>query len=452
MPDNMTLAQKLAFLDWLTLEDTARQADYRKYREYYDGDHTTRLTDRLREFLKLNEDDEFNVNVCPLVVDSLAERLTVTGFTAGDQAETLWNWWNTNRMDGVQRVVHTAACRDADTYVIVEWNNDEKRPVFTHELACCDGIGVKVHYGQKRGVVDFASKRWRVEQGPGAGVERRMNLYYPDRIEKYISDDLINEGQWKLSEELPWKDSNGQVLGVPVFHFKNRDEGYNYGLSELKSAVPLQDAINKTLVDLMLTADYYSFPQPYALGFDPGGLKVGPGLWIWSGNREDKVGLLPSEDPAKLISLLDNLMLKVASVTKTPLTTFQLFGQVPAEGTQKQLEADLVAKARDRMTVFGNAWEDAMKMARRLNNAFGDEQMDGAEPINTTWADPETRNEVEHLNALGIKREKLGIPLETLWAEAGYTPEQIEDMKNSDEYKSRLALMQMAQSAGSDNG
>jgi hypothetical protein len=122
---------------------------------------------------------------------------------------------------------------------------------------------------------------------------------------------------------------------------------------------------------------------------------------------------------------------------------FQISGHRPAEGTLKQEEAGLVAKAKDRQVYFGNSWEDVMMLARRLAGVYG-EPMDETITISTQWADAETRNEREHLETLKIKKEALGIPLQRLWAEAGYDADEIAEMEESDEYAARLAMQRNA--------
>ena len=74
-----------SFLEWLKEDDSTRQSNYRTYREYYDGIHDTQLSKRQRRFLQIKTGKEFNVNYCPVVVNSLAERLHVTGFDADVQ-------------------------------------------------------------------------------------------------------------------------------------------------------------------------------------------------------------------------------------------------------------------------------------------------------------------------------------------------------------------------------
>ena len=137
MLDAKTLV-RLSFLDWLLHQDQGRRDQYGAYREYYDGYHDTQLTDRQRAYLEVKIGQEFNDNFCPLVVDGLAERLSVTGFeTPGQEAiaAQLWDWWQQNRMDGVQGQVHLSAIRDGDGYLMVEWDAVNNRPTFSCELA-----------------------------------------------------------------------------------------------------------------------------------------------------------------------------------------------------------------------------------------------------------------------------------------------------------------------------
>lgn len=454
----------------MAAEDEAQQAQYRAYREYYDGEHATQLTKRMRRFLQLKYGEEFCANFCPIVVDALAERLTVTGFDAPDDGQ-LWEWWEANRADGKQGIVHTGGVRDGDFYVLVEWDNDERRPVWHPEMAYDGRKGVRVHYSkERRGEITLASKRWKVEDEDldSAGYKRRINLYYPDRVEKYVSDERYFEGNWAPYQEegepwpLPWTDEeDGEPLGVSVIHFKNKERGYNWGRSELGDVVPLQNAQNKVLIDLLAASDLTGFQNYWMLGDDPSGIEVTPGSWVYSKKppSEVEVGVFEPGDPGPLLKVLQELTLKVAQVTRTPISYFQASGHAVAEGTLKQQEAGLVARAKNRQVYFGNAWEDVAKMSRRLNNAFGDGGSDPDAPISTIWADPQTRNEKELAETLGIKREKLQVPIEQIWREAGYSPEQIEEMKASDEYKARIEMQQaamqglgMAQEPGGDEG
>ena len=426
-----------SFLEWLANEDQRRQDAIRAYREWYDGDHDTQLTARQRRYLQIKHGQEFNDNYCSIVVDALAERLVVTGFEAEDQGTDIWSWWQANRMDRIQGQVHLAAVRDGDCYVLVDWDNDTGRPRFTMEMAYDGGEGVKLHYDpEHRSQPVFASKRWRVAQGEGTGKKRRMNLYYPNRIEKYISIGDQQDGNWQEYEDggdegwpLSWMAANGEPLGVPVIHFRNQDQGYNYGQSELKNVVPLQNALNKSVIDLLAVADVNGFPLPWMIGDDPSGLSLMPGSWVYSENPETRIGVLPTQDLSPLIALKDAFVMEIARVSRTPLSYFQISGQRAAEGTLKQEEAPLVSKAQSRQVVFGDAWASVMMMARRLSNAYvGGRQLDEELIVETIWHEATTRDERSHLETLKMKAE-LGVPVERLWIEMGYDADTIAQMR-----------------------
>jgi hypothetical protein len=442
MPDLRTDV-KASFLTWLANAEADRESSYRVYREYYDGDHDTQLTERMRRYLQVKTSQDFRSNYCPIVVDALAERLTVTGFECEGQDETLWDWWTRGRMDATQGVVHLGTVRDGDAYLLVEWDKENGRPIFYFEPAFDGGEGIKVIYDDATNKPKLATKRWRIQTGEGAGYVRRMNVYYPERVEKFVSSDREFEGAWQPYQEpgepwpLPWTrtgTANGEPLGLPVVHFKNLDQGYNYGQSELKNVIPLQDALNKTIIDLVAAADTTAFRIYWMVGDDPSGVQVAPGSWVYStrpssGEDSASLGYFPGEDLSNLIALKDSMAIEIARVSRTPVSYFQVSGQRPAEGTLKQEESGLVGKAQDRQVGFGNSWEDALLLARRLWNTFGTgAQLDETQIIEASWQDAETRNDQLLLETLKIKSE-LGVPKEQLWAEMGYNAGDIERMQ-----------------------
>ncbi len=428
-------------------EESAYQKNYVLYREYYDGLHETQISERIRAFLNVKNDVEFNLNLCPIVVDALAERLKVTGFDAGNQGETLWQWWQDSRMDAQQGVVHTGAIRDGDFFMMVEWDNEERRPCFTFELACSGTEGVKVHYSkEKRGKIAYASKRWIMER-PGVGKNKRLNLYFDNHIEKYIGDDGTYEGNWRpFIEEgddgllLPgvfgpcgwhwWTSTRaegGDPLGVPIVHFKNKDQGYDRGQSELANVIPLQNALNKTVIDLLGAADTAGFPVYTGTGDKFTNMTVAPGRFMSSEKPEAKIGKLDASDLSKMIAIKDSFSMDIARVSRTPISYFQTSSQLPAEGSEQQREVGLIAKGDKCTTDFGNAWEDLMKIARRLNNAFGGTKMDEKQRISTQWRPLEKRKDLELLQELTLKKG-LGVIDDILWSEMGYDATEIRKM------------------------
>jgi hypothetical protein len=445
--------------------EEAQQANYTEYREYYDGIHSAQLTARLKAFLQLQNDKEFSLNLCRIVVDALAELLKVTGFEAGDtQGDLFWQWWDDNDMDGEQGRVHLAAIRDGDTYVLVEWDNIENRPSFTHELACAGGEGVKVHYSpENRKKVEFASKRWKVGTD---GKQRRLNLYFDNHIEKYIGSDSELEGNWRpyldgteAKGVTPmgvygacgwhwWTDdrtADGRPLGVPVVHFKNKDQGYNRGESELSDAIAVQNALNKAFIDLLASNDAAALRILVGIGGGWGGLQIFPGVLATNDNPDASLTAIEGEDPNKQISVVDNIKATMGQVTRTPISYFQISGHRPAADTLKQEESGLIGKAEKCQVDFGNRWEQVFKIARRLHNAFAVSapKLDETQRVECQWKDPQKRNEKELLETLEAKA-RLGVPQEQIWQEMGYNAGQIIEFKRLKLQAQALAIRQQA--------
>jgi hypothetical protein len=450
-PFSSNFSVQQAFRDHLIERERARQSEYIRAREYFDGIHNTVLTDRMRSFLNVSSGLDFTVNYCPMIVNAKAERLEVIGFgTKDDQNEILWDWWRRNRMDKTQKIVHKAAVRDGDSFVLVEWDEIANIPRFHFEPAYA-GDGVMVYYSEERRTeIEFASKHWRIEHGHGAGNTRRINLYFPNRIEKYISIDSQAAGRWlpfiddKDTDAIVmegrlgqagvswWTETgreDGDPLGIPVFHFAHNDMGNGFGVSQLSSVMPIQDAVNKTMIDLLGSADSAGFGLLVGYGTtDWENVSMGPGAIaaVTAPPTDAKLERLPADSPQGLLNTYKALVMELFRVSGTPLSYAQASGQVAAEGTMKQQEIALVAQVEDTQVNFGNTWEDVLIMGRRLHNTFGigTTPLDEDILIDTIWEEAESRNDREQAETLSIKVEKLGVSEEQAQVELGYDAEE----------------------------
>jgi len=465
---------ELSYLDALARENAEREQDIAQARKYHAGEHDVYLSDRIKEFLAIGAGtkSKFRMNVCRSVVTAVSERLIVAGFDTDEEAnaegakeQSAWAWqvWQGNRMDALQDEVHDDTLVSGEHFVIVDWDAERKRPRFTPHPRYIDvdnggdGYGCLMIYPDNNiyAAPSYAVKQWtetvRDENGKRKS-RRRRTLYYPERIERYVYElggwrPYIEDGQaWPL----PWVDLAGNPLGIPVIHFRNK------GLRcEAWDAIPLQDAINKALVDLLATADLTAFRIFVALGWIPttdgrepkadgsNWLKITPGQIVGTTKSREQASFeaIDGEDPSAMAELVHQLVLWTAMVTDTPVSRFIATKQIASGDTLKQQEEPLEAKVDHRRMLFGNGWEDCMAMARRLANVFGEEELDESVQFSTLW---QSRRSLDELKA---KRE-LGVPLEQLWLEAGYSREQISAMKEMDEYQARLSIMQL----GLENG
>jgi hypothetical protein len=422
-----------SMMRWIQQQADERRVDYELARQYYGGEHDTALTDRLKKFLPPRL--KFRDNFCNVVVDALAERLEVIGFESNVEAISDWAWevWQQNRMDYMQVVVHTETVMLGDSYVLCDWDVENGRPRWTHQLAEM----ILPHYSEVTRTIDWASKKWIQHMKIGEEPETRLNLYYPDRVEKYVARGGVwakYQDEEDLTWPLPWVASDGSPIGVPLIHFRNRPLGADFGQSEIINVIPMQDLLNKTLIDLIMVLDTLAFPQRYTVDINHGSsrLEILPGSVTEFHTEADGGGQVgqwaaaPVDGPLRAI---EGIVQHIAGTTRTPQHLFQIAAGMPSGEALKTAETGLVKKAQQRMVNFGNSWEDCITMGLKIQAAFGQAISTPDDlRVQVEWGDPETRNEQAHLEALKAKME-LGISKHQIWRELGYSQEQIDQME-----------------------
>lgn len=395
------------------------------YRRYYEGDHRVYLNDVMREMMQSGEG--FQDNYCELVVNTMTDRLQVQGIGSGDEAADDWagELMRRNRFDALQLDVHQSVIRDGDSFVLVEY--EEGGGVrFYHEEAW-DGVeGMMVVYGRKRREIVAAVKVWHEVEG------RRVNIYYGDRVEKYLikdaDEDSGDAGKLERMDEVAWLPGR-----VPVIHFKNRAGSRDMlGVSEIKAAIPLNDALNRTLVSMVMTSELTAFPLRVAKGFAPPAL-LEPGMWVTIGAEGISADMqvdaytLPPGEIKSLINQCEMLIDQIGTVTLTPLPS--LAGASSASGEAlKERKDGLVGKVMRAQTRIGNAWEDMLSMASVVHNAYDVARVDEAVVWDARWKDAQVRNDVDVIaNAVAV-RDAVGERefLRLIGTVFGYTDDKID--------------------------
>lgn len=436
----------------------AKREKYRLYARYYDGNHRLAFaTNKYRSaFGALFT--EFADNLCPVCVDAVADRLTVTGFAvedgpeeAGDRA---WAIWNQNRMDRRAGDAHLEALRSGDGYAIVWPGPDGRVTLFPNRAEA-----MTVGYNEDvPGVLDWAAKAWAQMDG-----KVRLNLYFTDRIEKYVTPQDVKGAIPETDRPFepfnapgePWPLPNPWGV-VPVFHFASNAGVGEMGRSELANVIPIQDALNKSVTDLMVAMEFVALPQRWATGIevdiDPATQKPIP-PWtpgvdriLVAGDPAVKFGEFGQADLTQFLAVQDGFRSEVARISGVPLHYLMMeSGGFPSGESLKTSEARFTAKVRDRMLAFGNVWEDALRLAVL---------MDGGPDarLSTQWEDPEPRNDLDMANVAKIKAE-VGVPRTKLLEELGYNADEIAAMeteraKQEADQAKLMAAMQPARPPG----
>ena len=467
----------MAYYDYLVKQELARQESIVLARAYHNGVQPVYLTDRQKEFLDLHTDNQFCLNVTATVVNSVAGELNVIGFDSdetenaeGVKEVAAWFWdsvWKINKMDEQQGNIHEAALRDSETFIVLEWDDSKKAPLMVHherytsdqvnawEGSWSDltnasraqltgtGEGVFAIYenDDPNQEMTAAVKEWyqrEMDENGRLTSYKRRTVYKPDVIERYR---LSPAGKWEEYEPpQPWIDSAGNPIGIPVIHFKNKNLK-----PEAWDAIPLQDGINKTYVDILGAMDLSGFPFFVILGMYPTNdgkapnsdntnvWSVGPAQFLGNANAKEGASVQKFEgtDPTPLMETLKDQILIVANITDTPASRFVVTSQIASADTLKEQERGLRKKASNRMILFGNAWERVADMARKINNVFGVDQYPEDVTITVIWANIDSLDDLQ-------KELALGVPLDTLWRKIGYSDWEIAEMKRGFSYRAQM--------------
>ncbi len=399
---NLNMAVDAQLNEWETKGEKIKQ-----YRDYYDGDHPVNLTAEMRKMLNLTKKGgEFNDNYAQIIVETPADRILLETIEADTEQASAWveKQLDQNDIDDLQSDIHEATLRDGETYLMVTWDNEEKRVVLTHELAY-DGVsGMRSLYKSADiGEMEAAIKEWHVTADKGGVTDSvRLNVYYPDRITKWINRSgtgfvPFTEDSSAPGGSAPWVDKNNQPLGIPIIHFKNRGR-QNQGLSELESMIPLQDVLNRLLHSIVSTSELDAFRIKWVIGAAPP-KGVAPGMVYEiapSGAPPDqlnavRVGEWAAGQVAPQLEVARWITGEIGKITRTPAPEFGANDNASGESL-KQREIGLIGKVKRFHVKAGNAWTRAMDMAWKVQEAFG-QTPPPYERFRCKWQDPEIRND-----------------------------------------------------------
>lgn len=440
---------QIAAISWGIKALGEKRADYKKARDYYDGNHPLAfVTDKFKSSFgpKL---EAMKINLCPTVIDIPANRLIVTGFSAkmaskignadAERSQLLSDLareiWEMNRMDSRAPGVSRESFKTGDSYVIVwpkEQSDGTLNPVIYPQLA---GTCAVESDPENPGYIIRACKYWV------KGKRVHLNIYTAKSIEKYVSvaervDLPLFAGDF---EPFTVIDDDGAVEAwplpnpfdkCPVFHFPNGDERK----SELSEAYQPQNGLNLTLCNLIVAMEFFAYPQRYVLGFDP---KYddpdgkGIGEWkaamnrIWFHTDTDvQMGQFDASDPSSYLNILREFRAIISEVTGLPPYYFSMTGAIPSGVALQIIEKRLSDKINNRQAAWGNVWADIMLLALKMTGAVADAE---GVRMGTNWKDTAPKDAQGEANTQKTKQET-GISRRQSLREQGYADSRIDEM------------------------
>lgn len=378
-----------------------------------------------REFSVLR--DRSVTNLTRLIVSTLTQRLVVDGFrpskTSIENAPQ-WEWWQANGLDGRQKALYDESAKHgyAGCMVLPGEKDGEPTPVMRpvsprewwigFEDYSDDWPFLALRQGQK--TVDSAS-----------GKDMEVWHVLDDRY-RYV----VRKGGDGILQYIEITDHNLGV--VPIVPFRSQWNLTRYPDGEIGPVIAIQDRLNQTVFDLLVAQTYAAAPQKWATGLTsiPTGADGNPiievqafakSLWMTSDDNA-KFGSLPEANLKNIVEAIEQALRMYGLTSQTP--PHYLLGDLINLSAEALLAADttLAKKVSDRQTIYGEAWEQAFRLAGK---AAGDVAAANDTDAQIWWRDTAPRSIAQQVDALGKMATMLNVPPSALW-------EKIPDTTGSD--------------------
>lgn len=426
-----------------------RQAVIEVFDDYYSGNHplpwlAPGAREEFRLVLKM-----MRSNYMGLVCDAMVERMAIEGFRVGDNEEgdsAAWRLWQLNNMDSEHDKGLLEASIGGTSYLHVAPNTKKETDPFIwieHASQCIVEYDSSSNRRKRIASLKVYQDEWTgdlfatLQLAPGAtegevldATEDEPCLIFKWRAKAKANGSAYLRPDWKprqvRGEDWPLVNTLGEVS---MFESPNNPRLLIGGVSELIDLIDIQDRVNKTIADRLVTQDFGAFPQKFATGWPVVNavgqkvpqIEIGRNRMITTDSVSAELGQFQAAplDPysnAKREDVKD-----IASRSRTPAQ--YLLGEMSNVNgdTLKASESGLVSKVRQRSRGHSDPAEDAMRLLRK---AAGITPATGEESMEAIWRNPEFRTEGELTDAL-VKMSTLHVPDKALWARWGATPKEI---------------------------
>lgn len=374
--------------------------------------------------------DSFAYNRMESVISAHADRLQIDSFSSLSEelATHAQANWDANDMDVRENEATEDSLAYGGGFVIVEAHPTENRPVYWVN----DPRLIRLHWDDViPGKIDMATKLWLDDEKHG-----HLNVYYEDRIEKFVSGRKISgidvkSIRWerKADEGIDGSVSLDITDTVPVFHLGNKARTGQYGRSELELLIPLQDALNYTLMTGMVAAEYGAFTQKVLMGVEPEdekenqmlerfSLGVNKILTLYGDNA--KIGEFTPTNVQAYIDLAEFWDTTVSRISRVPVHYLRATGS-PQSGESKRLdELPFTTKIIDQQRQLGHGYAEITRYGLRLS---GHPNIAPGE-VTVNWMDASPMSDEDRWRIAQMKRS-LGLPMNRVLQELGYDADDV---------------------------
>jgi hypothetical protein len=385
------------------------------------------------------------VNICPVVIDSLAQSTFVDGFRGAksDVNADVWQAWQANKMDARQTGLHRSTFAYGAAYAVVMPGD----PLPT--IRAVSPRSMTAMYGEDPDWPIFALERlardsWKL-------YDETAVYYVSEERRARPSDGYSGDPQAAAESTYTFVSSQEHGLGyTPVVRYLDEDDldCDDEVSSEIDESIypetttrgqiaplrSLQDQIDLTTFDLLVAQHFAAFRQRYVIGWTAASeqelLKASAAsVWTFADGEDSegggvKVGEFGQTDIGPYIASRDASLRHAATLSQTPVHELV--------GTLVNLSAEALAAAEnghdrkvdERKTLLGESHEQTLRL---VGKAMGKDVPEDAEVI---WRDTSARTFAATVDGLGKLATMLNVPSPELWSMIpGVTQQDVERWK-----------------------
>jgi hypothetical protein len=413
--------------------------------------------------------DDYRFRLASVPVEVMTDRVSVSSVASerGDKVTTrIEEVREANQADMIEPFLIRELFTLGDAYSFVwpvestaEDRRAELRTVGV-EVAYLSPLGTRAMYHEGDPLTPlYVIRRWQTAEPEGK--RWHVELWYAEYVEAWITEPGANgrdPTEWRPYAEdadgLPVPAVEGQ--NWPVDHefgeipIKHARTDLPYGRPEHINAYGPQDAITKALITSVYTIEEHGWPERIRLMDDERILDTARDAVAWTDHadapdagdegitRTEVTGLrrgpgtetkyygtksvtqVEPPDPGRLIDPIEQWIRLMATVTKTPLYEFdQRTGQQLSGVAYERAERPLRAKEKDRKRYLLSFFRETYGLALKMIGVDGG-------TIIVNWSLPEVTTDPEFW-ATAETRERMGVPVAQIMAEANYPPDLIDE-------------------------
>ena len=213
------------------------------------------------------------------------------------------------------------------------------------------------------------------------------------------------------------------------------------GSSDLKPAIPIQDAVNKYCLDMQVSSEFHAYPQRWATGWERAVDSTGHELTgrevevMMSATRMIRAESHETTFRSFAPGSVDDHILPIRDAHRPPRRAGRRTPVAALKGKLANLSADamhaadqgLVDRVKGKILSYSDPWEEIMRVAFLAAN---DQKRGHAQSAEVIWADPESKSLAVVVQAAVQMRQALNVPIEMAWELLGWSPQKIRQARD----------------------